>query len=750
MRWGRLFQTNKHLNALWLVLILMVASCSEVTDTPAPATPPTLPPPTALPSAVGVAQAFVDALNDQDYETAYDLLDEPSRLGLDAVALGQNFAAERATATALTVTYQLRGGILTERNTAATSLVSAWDTILVGSFQASSVMQLRFSGNTWRVIWSRDLILPGLSGGTLVMRREVPQRGAIYAADGTALAVQQDRMTLGVRRGLINRAQEAAMLETLGQITGLDPADIQARYANAPADWFTPIATLDEETLTQHSARLAPFAAVSAVPTFTRAYPNSQLAPHVVGYAGPVPPELLNAYRARGFTGDEQVGLSGVEGYMDAALMGQPGGRLHLARDDGSVQMIAERPFVRGMDVTLTISPPLQLAAQSILGKRPGAVIVLDARDSSVLAMASYPTFDNAIFTTVAPDKAEERAQALNDQGFPLLNRATQGGYPPGSTFKIVTLAAGLSEAVAQADELFSDPGYWDGLGRDYRKTCWLKGGHGRISLVSGLSASCNVVFYELGKRLDLVNQALLSAYARRFGFGRPTGVELSGELSGIAPDPDWKRAARGEVWTSGDTVNMSIGQGFMLVTPLQIAQMTAAIASGGEILRPHVVARLSSPASDTVVEPEVTGRLDLKPEVVQAIQTGMVGTINDRRLGTTVRQFESFDYYLVGNEADGISIVPARRLTARQRSQARRVIVAGKSGTAQAPQPDAKPHAWFTAYAPADAPQVVVTVLLENVGEGSVNAAPLARQLIEAYFRLPLSTPTRSPVITD
>lgn len=741
---------RKDLNALWLVLLLLVASCSELTDTPAPTASPTLPPPTALPSAVGVALAFVDALNAQDYETMYELLDESSRFGLDIASLSQNFATERATATALTVTYQLRGGMLTERDTATTALVSAWDTILVGSFQATGVMRLKFSGNTWRVIWSRDLILPGLSGGTLAMRREVSQRGAIYASDGTELAVQQDRMTLGVRRGLIDSAQETAMLDALSQITGLDAAQIQARYANAPADWFTPIANLDEEILTRHSAQLAPFAAVSAIPSFSRAYPNSQIAPHVVGYVGAISPDKLNAYRARGFAGDEQVGLSGVEGYMDAALMGQPGGRLQLARDDGTIELVAQRPFVRGMDITLTISPELQLAAQSILGQRAGVALMLDARDGAVLAMASYPTFDNAIFTFTTLDKAEERAQVLNDQGFPLVNRATQGGYPPGSTFKIVTMAAGLSEAVAQANETFVDPGYWDGLGQEYRKTCWLQRGHGRISLVNGLSASCNIVFYEVGKRLDTVNQSLLPAYARRFGFGKPTGVELAGELGGIAPDPDWKRAARGDVWTSGDTVNMAIGQGFMLVTPLQIAQMTAAIANGGEIRRPHVVARLSSPASEMVVEPEVTGRLDLRPEVVQAIQAGMVGTINDRRLGTTARQFESFDYYLVGNETDGISIVPARRLTARQRSAARKFIVAGKSGTAQAPQPNAKPHAWFTAYAPADDPQIVVTVLLENVGEGSVNAAPLARQLIEAYFRLPISTPARSPVITD
>ncbi|MCS7059985.1 MAG: penicillin-binding transpeptidase domain-containing protein [Anaerolineae bacterium] len=725
----------------FVALAWCIASCADTPASPTPSTAPVVVTPTALPPAVGTALAFVDALNTLNYQAMYDFLEESSRSGLDPAMLEQNFVTERATATALTVTYQLRGGILTEGNTAAALLVSAWDTTLVDRFHVTATMKLKFDGQRWVVVWSRDLILPGLSAGTLLMQREMPPRGLIYAGDGTELAVQQERLVLGVRRGLIRDAdEEKAMLELLGEITGRPPEQIQARYARVPADWFVPIAELEEDALTPYSSRLAPFAAVSAISKWTRSYPNGDLAPHVVGYVGAISPDKLPAYRARGFAGDEQVGLSGVEGYMDATLAGQPGGRLYLLRDDGSFELIAERPVERGLDVTLTLSPTLQRAVQSILGERTGAAVVLDARTSAVLAMVSYPAFDNAIFAL--SDQIEQRQRLLDDPKLPLLNRAVQGAYPPGSAFKIVVMAAGLAERVVRPEDVFVDPGYWDGLGQAYRKTCWLQRGHGRITLVNGLSASCNVVFYEIGKRLDAVGQSVLPAYARRFGFGASTGIELAGELAGMVPDPNWKRATRGEVWTSGDTVNMSIGQGFILVTPLQVAQMTAAVANNGELHRPYLVARLSSPFSHSEIQPEVVGQLELAPAVLQAIRTGMERVTTDPRLGTAARQFAGFEYYIVEAAGEPPRIVPARRLTAAERSRARRLIVAGKSGTAQAPQTDAKPFAWFTAYAPADAPQVVVTVLLENAGEGSAQAGPLVRQIMEAYFGLPLSTP--------
>jgi penicillin-binding protein 2 len=244
-------------------------------------------------------------------------------------------------------------------------------------------------------------------------------------------------------------------------------------------------------------------------------------------------------------------------------------------------------------------------------------------------------------------------------------------------------------------------------------------------------------VFYNVGKRLDDKGSDLLSRYGREFGFGAPTGVELSAESAGVMPDPDWKKANFGEVWTAGDTVNLSIGQGFLLATPVQVAQMTAAVANGGTLLRPHLVASIESRGGmpRQVIDPQAVRKLPITGSGLRAIQSGMVGVTTNARLGTTTFRFSNFDYYVV----DG-RIVPGRTLTPQQRRAATRFIVAGKSGTAQAPGAQEKPFAWFTAYAPAHDPQVVVTALLENVGEGSVYAAPLVRQVIESYFGLPVS----------
>jgi len=707
----------------------IVASCAGLPATPAlPPSAPTGSPPTPtadlrLLSATAVASAFVSALNRQDFVKAFTLLDEPSRAVLkEADGLGRRYEAVREIALATTMDAQLRGGLLYQGDRAAATLVTRWQSSLVGTFQVTSTLELVFDSSAadWRISWTRDAIIPGLSNGVLRMERATTTRGAIYAADGTPLAVQQELTTIGVQRGAIaGPEEEQRMLALLSQITQLPPEEIQARYADQPEHWFSPVADVDEATLDEFNDALERFPAISTRLRFQRHYPQPELAPHVVGFVGFIPPESLSAYRALGYQGDERIGLAGVEASADALIGGLPGGTLKLFTN-GKLVILAERRAVPGQDVTLTLSPSLQLNVQRLLGNRRGAVVVLRAADSAVLAMASSPTFSQAGVTSRA---IQEGA---------LLNRATQGQYPPGSTFKMVTMAAGIGEGLTRPEEVFRDPGYWDGYGSDFRKTCWLRSGHGRITLQAGLTASCNVVFYEVGKRLQEKSAYLLGGYARRFGFGARTGIELP-EAAGIVPDPDWKRQSLGEAWTGGDTINLSVGQGFMLVTPLQVAQMTAAIANNGVKRRPYLIARPQAQAAASA------DRLPISPAALEAIQRGMIGVTRDARLGTTTYRFAGFDYCFDA----GDRVVPCSRIPARARADARRLIVAGKSGTAQAGG-EARPFAWFTAYAPADAPAIVVVALLENVGEGSSYAAPLVRQIIEAYYGLPISpTPT-------
>lgn len=707
---------------------MIVTSCSTATPPPAPTSQATSPAP-ALPtddlrplSAAMTARAFVDALNRQDFVTAFTLLDAPSQQALkDADGLQREYATVREIALATTVQARLSGGLLQQEDRASALAVTRWESSLVGMFEITSTLPLTFdrAAADWRIRWTRDIIMPGLAGGVLRMERAPMTRGEIYAADGLPLAVQLQLTSLGVQRGAIADAEEEQrMLALLSQITRLTPEAIKAKYADQPATWFSPIADVDDELLDAYSDQLEKFPAISARTRYVRQYPHPELAPHVVGFVGFITPESLAAYRARGYQGDERIGLTGVEAGADDILGGAPGGVLKLFAN-GTVTVLAQRPFVRGRDVTLTLSPSLQLDVQRLLGNRRGAAMVLRAADAAVLAMASSPTYSQTNITNRA---IQEGA---------LLNRATQGLYPPGSTFKMVTMAAGIGEGLTQPDEVFRDPGYWDGYGADFRKTCWLKSGHGRITLQNGLTASCNVVFYELGKRLEAAGSSLLGEYARKFGFGARTGVELP-EAAGVVPDPDWKRQALGEIWTGGDTVNLSVGQGFMLVTPLQVAQMTAAIANGGVLNRPYLIA---SPRDESRAA-QPPARLPVSAATLEAIQQGMIGVTTNARLGTTTYRFAGFNYCF---DATG-RVVACSRMPARERAGARRLIVAGKSGTAQAGG-NAKPFAWFTAYVPADDPDIVVTVLLENIGEGSSYAAPLVRQIIEAYYDLPISS---------
>lgn len=360
-----------------------------------------------------------------------------------------------------------------------------------------------------------------------------------------------------------------------------------------------------------------------------------------------------------------------------------------------------------------------------MLTQRRGAAIVMRVNDGGVLAMASWPTYDP---TNIANEDVRSGA---------LLNRATQGLYPPGSTFKMVTMAAGLGEGVAEMDTVFSDPGFWTGYGSDFKKNCWRSGGHGRITLQNGLTASCNIVFYEVGKLLEARGSSLLGDYAQRFGFGEPTGIELAGELGGVVPNPDYKKKTFGEAWWPGDTVNMAVGQGYMLSTPLQICRMTAAIANGGRLVRPTVIGTPAQPQQEAAALP-------LTPANLEAMQAAMVGVTTNARIGTTTYRFTTFDYYQV----DGVWTA-GKSLTATQRKNSRKLVVAGKSGTAQAPG-NVQPFAWFTAYAPADAPEVAVTVLLENAGQGSGQAGPVVRQLVEAYFGLPISPTPKDALAND
>jgi penicillin-binding protein 2 len=708
--------------SLFAILALsLLTACSSPPLTTPTSLPPTPIPPTPTPTPIppspeAAAAAFLNAWESRDYAAMYNFLSPPSQVTWDAEAFTTRYQDALATATVLTVTTRLQSA-LRDGDQAQVSFQLTLDTALVGPLIADVVMPLSQHGEQWLVDWDEGLIWPQLANERYFrMTYIVPTRANIYDRAGLGLATTGTIVTVGIIPGQIDAANEEALLTTLTMVTGLPPEEIRGRYVAAPADWKIPIADIPGETSVEYNDQLSAIPGVYREEKEGRTYPHSEetgAAPHIVGWVSPVPAEQLEDYRARGYRGDEWVGISGLEAWGEEILAGVHGGVLTIVTAAGeTVATVAEQPAVPSRPIYTTFDRGFQRQVQQILGGRKGAIVVLDVQTGAVRALASGPSFDSNVF--IGPAGEVGRSQILADPRRPLFNRATQGAYPLGSVFKIVTLAAALEEARMSPDQtFFYCPGYWEGLGPASRKECWKEDGHGDISLKDGLTASCNVVFYSVGQILDGAGSDILPRFGRGFGFGAPTGLEGLQEDGGLMPDPDWKLNVTGEVWWVGDTVNLAIGQGNLNVTPLQVARMMAAVANGGTLYRPYVIERIA-PAGDAIPEqitqPQAVGALPISPENLAVIQEALLG-VTTQPIGTAVHRF-----YGLG------------------------IPVAGKTGTAEAGGEDTEPHSWFAAYAPADNPEIAIAAIIENGGEGTTVAAPLVRQVIEAYYGLALS----------
>jgi penicillin-binding protein 2 len=712
--------------AILLLVILLLVGCSsspDLTATAPPATPTStpVPPPTPTPvppSPDATAATFLAAWEAGDYGTMYARLSPASQAAIDGEGFARRYQNALTTATVLTVTTRLYSA-LHEGDRASVAFHLELDTALVGTLITDTVMSLSLHQGQWWVDWDEGLIWPPLRGGHYFrMEYSIPARANIYDRAGLGLATEGRIVTIGVIPGQITAgASESTLLDAIASVTGLSPDEIRGRYVTAPPDWKVPIADIPAEVSVDSNALLSSIPGLYRDEKEGRTYPYGSGDPHVVGWVSPVPAEQLALYRARGYRGDEWVGISGLESWGEGILAGTPGGVLTIVTAAGEVvATVAERSATPSRTIFTTFDRPFQVQVQQILGNRKGAIVVLDVHSGAIRALASGPGFDPNVF--VGPAGAVGRAQILADPQHPLFNRATQGLYPAASVFKIVTMATAMEAGgMDPAQTFFYCPGYWEGLGPTFRKVCWKAEGHGDISLEQALTASCDVTFYAVGQALDGIGQDLLPRFAQGFGFGQPTGLEGLVEDGGLVPDPAWKANALGEAWWVGDTVNLAIGQGYLLVTPLQMARMLAAVANGGTLYRPYVIERLGPGVltgggniPEQVTQPQVVGELPISPEHLAAIQQALLG-VTTSPIGTAPHRFA------------GLSIP-----------------VAGKTGTAEVGEPDTVPHSWFAAYAPAGAPEIAVAVLVENAGEGSTVAAPLARQVIEAYYGLPLT----------
>jgi penicillin-binding protein 2 len=445
-----------------------------------------------------------------------------------------------------------------------------------------------------------------------------------------------------------------------------------------------------------------------------RHYLNVQDAAHLIGYLSEISPDELAAKLYPGRRRGDFIGKYGAEKAYENYLRGTRGGRQVEVNANGQVVRVLKTVNAKpGQNVYLTIDHALQKKAESLLRGVAGAAVAMDPGSGRILALASSPSFDQNFF---ASGMSHEQWDSLISNPFrPMENKAIQGEYPPGSTYKIITALAGLEEGVIDEDTEVSCPGYYRFGNRTFR--CWKRGGHGRVKILKAITESCDVYFYKVG---ELLGVDRLAWYAKASGLGSPTGINLDKEAKGLIPTAAWKKRRTGVPWQKGETLSIAIGQGFNLATPLQMVGLTAAIANGGTRYRPMILEAIKSPDGRIIhqSQPEVIGKVPISERTLELVRTGLWAVVNSDH--GTARGSRLADIEISGKT--GTSQVIGRK----------------KDDTRSENEMPAhlRPHAWFVAYAPSNAPIIAVAVLVEHGEHGSGAAAPVARELIKTYLR--------------
>lgn len=443
-----------------------------------------------------------------------------------------------------------------------------------------------------------------------------------------------------------------------------------------------------------------------------RQYLDGEMMAHLIGYTGEVNREDLQKENSETLSLGDVTGKYGLEKYLDPYLKGNSGAEQVEVNVVGKeIKMIGRISPDSGYNVVLTIDAVLQKIAWEALKGKVGSVVAIDPRNGSVLALVSSPSFDPNLFN--GGISFEDWDSLSTDPLHPMENRAISGQYPPGSTYKLFVAAAALEEGLITPDTSFFCNGAFELGNRSYH--CWQRHGHGHINLHRAIVESCDVYFYNLGKLLGVDK---IAQYARGFGLGAPTGIDLHREKSGLIPTRQWKIAKLRQPWQMGETISASIGQGFNLVTPLQLANAYAALANGGTLYRTRLIKKIEAMDGTPIkaFEPELKSKLPLSPKNINILKHALWGVVNE----------------------PGGTGGAARR---------KEMDVSGKTGTAQVislPEHGKKAtassrfrdHALFTCFAPYNNPEIAVAVIVENAGHGGSAAAPIARKVIDAYFQ--------------
>ncbi|PYV17319.1 MAG: penicillin-binding protein 2 [Acidobacteria bacterium] len=557
-------------------------------------------------------------------------------------------------------------------------------------------------------------ILEGAKYATLAERnrvRTIPlvaPRGTILDCNNVPLV--ENRSAFNVLLYRESMKDQQATERFVAERLGVRPEELAARLRRSRGTGHYRPVVIKEDVAIEDISVVEAFKAqhpeIQLGPEPRRRYRFGKLAAHVLGYVGEVSEDELAREAFSGAKPGDLVGKSGVERVYNRYLLGSDGRRQVLVDSVGrELGVLDETGSIVGADLQLTLDFELQNVAETMLADKVGTIIAMDPRDGSVLAMASAPSFDPNSFSTRISEA--DWNQIVNDPNRPLQNRAIQNSYPPGSTFKLIMAMAGLEEGLVDDDTHVFCAGSAVFYNRAFH--CHEKKGHGAVDLERAIIKSCNIFFYELGRRLGIER---ISEHAHELGLGERTGVDLPGERTGVMPSPEWKEAARGGKWFAGETISVSIGQGAISVTPIQMLRAVSAIASGGRVTTPHLLLR--SERREPGPAPRWEARqLTIDTAASGRVRQGMRGSV----LGGT-----SHNAGLAGLDICG------KTGTVQVIGNERRKELKGDLS-------DLKDHSWFVGFGERDDPRIAVVVFLEHGGMGGLAAAPLAREIFRTYY---------------
>ena len=556
-------------------------------------------------------------------------------------------------------------------------------------------------------------------------------RGRMFDRNGVPLATNRASFTVSLLPGSLDGEMGEQVLTRLSDLLGLTREELQEAIKKGISYPYEPIRVMQDvpaKTVVAMEEQRFELPGVIVEMAEVREYPNGPLASHVVGYMAPISPSLLSAWSDLGYYSSDYVGMTGLERLYEHVLRGEDGGsQVEVSALNRPVQVLDEVPPVPGSDLVLTIDKDLQeLAERSLVEHLAkvraagdytetycGVVVVLNPKTGAVLAMASIPGYDPNRLSD-AGQRGTYYTELSQDKHRPLFNRAVRGLYSPGSAFKPIVSIAALEEGKTTANEVF----YADDIGPYGIKRCWtLRNSpplpaHGNVTVRSALAESCNDYFWEMGLRLGV---DMLAEYARAAGFGSPTGLDIyPSEEEGLVPDPEWKRQRfsrqpRSEqLWYPMETMDMAIGQGFLLVTPLQMAAFYMGLANRGTIYVPYLVERIQRPTGEVIAEtrPRAVRVLEASPQTWNAVIEGLADVVKS---GTGASAFRGFPYP---------------------------VSIAGKTGSVQLGPGQGDAHSWFCGFAPVEDPEIVVAAFAGHGGGGATTAGPIVRMIMEEYFK--------------